>query len=356
MTLPSGGRGPGGRWFPADNAERDAIITADGLELDDLCTVLSDGGEYICTDPAVSTWVPEATGGLGDVVGPGLSTDDALARFDGVTGKLLQNSSATLSDSGTLVLADGLTLDSPSPTLTVGDGTATFANIVINALGNTQFKWKQAGVDEVLFQVGGTGDLTFAVDVPGSLKATLYRKATGNWEMPADLLIENQLLGAGAAAADGVAGSDSAVFGDGVSEEGVTFHIPIGSVGANGVVWTDDGTLKGRVGYDRANNRFIFTTNGTGRVVVDGSRIRPVSAGYDVGSAASRFDIGYIDHQICLKGVALGDTAADGPTWFGGTGVPAAGLGANGDFYCDSTGGAGVKLYSKAAGVWAAFA
>ena len=42
------------------------------------------------------------TAGTGDVVGPGSSTDNALARFDTTTGKLLQNSTATLTDAGTL--------------------------------------------------------------------------------------------------------------------------------------------------------------------------------------------------------------------------------------------------------------
>ena len=42
------------------------------------------------------------TAGTGDVVGPGSATDDALARFNLTTGKLIQNSTATLSDAGTL--------------------------------------------------------------------------------------------------------------------------------------------------------------------------------------------------------------------------------------------------------------
>jgi hypothetical protein len=45
--------------------------------------------------------------GSGDVVGPALSTDNALVRFDGTTGKLLQNSNAALSDTGDLVLVGG---------------------------------------------------------------------------------------------------------------------------------------------------------------------------------------------------------------------------------------------------------
>lgn len=42
-----------------------------------------------------------ASGGSGDVVGPSSSTDNALARFDSTTGKIIQNSGVTLSDLAT---------------------------------------------------------------------------------------------------------------------------------------------------------------------------------------------------------------------------------------------------------------
>ena len=41
-----------------------------------------------------------STNPLGDVTGPGSSTDDALAKFDATTCKIIQNSNATLSDAG----------------------------------------------------------------------------------------------------------------------------------------------------------------------------------------------------------------------------------------------------------------
>lgn len=41
-------------------------------------------------------------GGSGDVVGPASSTDNAIPRFDGITGKLLKNSGVTINDSGDL--------------------------------------------------------------------------------------------------------------------------------------------------------------------------------------------------------------------------------------------------------------
>lgn len=52
-----------------------------------------------------SVWVPIA--GAGDVVGPSSATDEAIARFDGVTGKLLQNSNSTISDAGVVTHDDG---------------------------------------------------------------------------------------------------------------------------------------------------------------------------------------------------------------------------------------------------------
>lgn len=41
-------------------------------------------------------------GGSGDVVGPASSTDNAVARFDATTGKLIQNSTVTVSDTGNI--------------------------------------------------------------------------------------------------------------------------------------------------------------------------------------------------------------------------------------------------------------
>jgi len=44
-----------------------------------------------------------STVGTGDVVGPASVTDNAITRFDGTTGKLVQNSSVTVSDAGAVV-------------------------------------------------------------------------------------------------------------------------------------------------------------------------------------------------------------------------------------------------------------
>lgn len=45
-------------------------------------------------------------GGLGDVVGPASATDNALARFDTTTGKLIQNSAITADDNGAVTVPE----------------------------------------------------------------------------------------------------------------------------------------------------------------------------------------------------------------------------------------------------------
>jgi hypothetical protein len=54
---------------------------------------------------AMTGTVFSATGLGGDVVGPASATDNAVARFDGTTGKLIQNSTAIVSDAGALSIA-----------------------------------------------------------------------------------------------------------------------------------------------------------------------------------------------------------------------------------------------------------
>jgi hypothetical protein len=51
-----------------------------------------------------NTVITSLTAGSGDVVGPASSTDNSIARFDSTTGKLLQNSTVTIGDTGNVNL------------------------------------------------------------------------------------------------------------------------------------------------------------------------------------------------------------------------------------------------------------
>jgi hypothetical protein len=67
-------------------------------------------GQFLRTSGAAANPAWATPSGSGDVSGPGSSTDNALVRWDGATGTLVQNSNAILTDAGSLTLAGSQTL------------------------------------------------------------------------------------------------------------------------------------------------------------------------------------------------------------------------------------------------------
>jgi len=65
-------------------------------------------------------------GGTGDVVGPASATDNAITRFDTTTGKLIQNSTVTLDDTGNIINANSLGLDTTPGTVPTTVGTMSW--------------------------------------------------------------------------------------------------------------------------------------------------------------------------------------------------------------------------------------
>jgi hypothetical protein len=60
-------------------------------------------GQALITDGSgVLSW---STAASGDVYGPASATDNAVARYDGTTGKIIQNSAVTIADDGSTVIA-----------------------------------------------------------------------------------------------------------------------------------------------------------------------------------------------------------------------------------------------------------
>jgi hypothetical protein len=66
---------------------------------------------------ALRDYTPGGGGGTGDVVGPASSTDNAIARYDGTTGKLIQDSSVFIDDAGNV----GIGKASPTAMLNIED-------------------------------------------------------------------------------------------------------------------------------------------------------------------------------------------------------------------------------------------
>ena len=113
----------------------------------DTLTLVAGSNITLTTNAATDTITIAASGGGGggggDVTGPASSTDNAITRFDGTTGKLLQNSSATLSDVGGIA-ADTLAI---STTPTGAGGTGIFRY-------DTGEKVPEVGIDGITLKIG----------------------------------------------------------------------------------------------------------------------------------------------------------------------------------------------------------
>lgn len=136
-----GERGPKGDRGPAGPAGKPGQDGTDGVGIQDvkahgqdMLFKLSDGSEKRLKLIGLGGGTPfggnnassGGGGGTGDVTGPASSTDNALARYDGTTGKIIQDSVATLDDAGNLVTtsatADYFQLDTTAtPAMAVGE-------------------------------------------------------------------------------------------------------------------------------------------------------------------------------------------------------------------------------------------
>jgi hypothetical protein len=163
----------------ADNIVDEANLKADNAPVDDY---------YLAAKSAAAgglTWkVLPGGGGSGDVVGPASATDNAIARFDAATGKLIQNSTVTIADttgdfagvgtvntltlpsSNFVGLTDSQTLTNKTLTnpriATIDDGTGNnIVDVAVAFLGVSQIR--ASGTNNLRIAPGtGTSKTSFA--------------------------------------------------------------------------------------------------------------------------------------------------------------------------------------------------
>lgn len=102
IELSNGQQINAGEVLPPDIADKLKVIVNTGTGGVGLPEQTGNAGKYLQTDGTNLTWASGGGGGggSGDVVGPASATDNAIARFDTLTGKLIQNSAVTISDAG----------------------------------------------------------------------------------------------------------------------------------------------------------------------------------------------------------------------------------------------------------------
>lgn len=125
------------------------VPVAGDLDIAELAVNLADAKLY--TKNASGT-VIQLGGGSGDVVGPSSATDNAIARFDSTTGKLIQNSVVTADDtgavSGVTTLAASTSVTTPTVQATNSGGLS-----LKNSAGTTQISMGGGGGDNVTISV-----------------------------------------------------------------------------------------------------------------------------------------------------------------------------------------------------------
>lgn len=117
-----------GEVLPPDIAEKLKVIVNTSTGGVGLPEQTGNAGKYLYTDGTNLSWQTSGGGGggTGDVVGPSSATDNAIARFDSTTGKLIQNSTVTVSDAGDMAGVNSLS----SPDYIQFDTTATATGAV----------------------------------------------------------------------------------------------------------------------------------------------------------------------------------------------------------------------------------
>lgn len=97
------------------------VPTTADLDLGEIAINTYDGKVYMKKNVSgVETIVLLTGAGAGDVLGPASSADNAIARFDGTSGKIVQNSSATIDDSGNLSVTSSTSTGTGANTMSVG--------------------------------------------------------------------------------------------------------------------------------------------------------------------------------------------------------------------------------------------
>ena len=174
----------GGFKFP-DATVQTTAATTESIQDVIGAMVAAAGGSY---DDGAGTITLPSGDGSGNVVGPASSTDNALARFDGATGKLLQNSPVTLDDNGNItipyatVALTGTGIGNWYGTLALWSSSvlvATVATTVWNFADTVALQWNSdTGLSRTAAGKLALGNGT-AGSFSGELKLTTLRFADG---------------------------------------------------------------------------------------------------------------------------------------------------------------------------------
>jgi hypothetical protein len=340
-------------------------------------STLTAGSNITITNGNGSITIASTASGSGDVVGPASSTDNAFARFDSTTGKLLQNSTgATLSDTGAAVFTGALDVlgnSTSGSNIKLYEDTDNGTNYVAFKAPDTiasNVTWtlpSADGTNTQVLQTNGSGTLSFAT-VSGASAATPTALGTvyGKTDTGSITFLGYQAGNASSSAAHNVAVGASAMAAITTGSR----NIVLGSYAAAALTTGEGNVVLGTFGVGSGTNTFSANTSGSDNIAIGGQALTAnTTASYNIAIGAKALSanttgtpnlaIGLSSLQANTTGtsnVALGDntlrsnTTASNNTAVGyqagysnTTGTPNVAVG-HSALYANTTGGSNVAV------------
>jgi hypothetical protein len=264
-----------------------------------------DAGDVMSKDEhGTVTNLSSAGGGSGDVVGPGSSTDNALARFDSTTGKLLQNSNATLGDNGGLA----------QTALAAGEVLAQYTAHASQTANLTE--WRSSGgtvgaritaAREFSNQTASSGveNEAFGVDSLNSITTGDYNAAFGSEALKANTIGSSNLAFGRQALIANTEGDNNTAIGNGALRSCISGdnNIGVSNLALKSLTTGSDNSAFGRKSMENANGDFNVAFNFESLLNMDGTG--NYGAGRSAGSVLTGGDYNIlIGHSVCNSGSA----------------------------------------------------
>lgn len=250
----------------------------------------------------------DKTAGGGSVIGPASATDNAAVRFDGTTGKLVQNSEVIISDSNAITGAASITTsaDSSFNSVSIGRGASSVST-------NTA-----VGTSTLAAITSGTGCSAFGYQAGQALTSALNNTAFGSEALKTNTTANNNAA-FGQSALKVCTGSNNAGFGINAcfALQGGSNNIGFGTSSLFSLTSGDD-----NLGIGYLSGQTI--TTGTRNIIIGGA------ADVDTNDAAGTIAIGY--SAVSTK--STGSTSSDnGPGIAIGSSTAKVGFRGNGTIY-----------------------
>ena len=273
------------------------------------------------TTGSAPTWAAPATNG--DVVGPASATDNAVARFDLTTGKLIQNSTVIIDDTGATTGVTTLGA-STSVTTPIVQASNSAGLSLKNASGTTQMSVGAGGGDNMSVNVSTNLNGTNAqIDISPTGTGHVHIKPTGTGSVevaPTNVgTIDNMTIGAttpknasfvdlsvtGTTSFDGAQGTSGQVLTSAGTGNTPTWTTPTtGTVTSISVVSANG--LAGTVATATTTPAITLSTSITGILKGNGTAISAATSGTDYAPATSGTSILYGNGSGGFSNVTVG--------------------------------------------------